>query len=127
MQGAKYFDRFKELGTAGWTLRGASLLLEVLPKEELKSRGGIILGAAKDTHKATSEDFRRPLGIVLATGTECTEIKVGDVVLMPFSPLYLSEFPGIGEYTQNTIALTNESDILMVFTDLEKVKEVLSK
>lgn len=122
----KYKKVFDALSNEpGLLLRGQAVLVEVLPKKELKTKGGLILGTV-DTHRATSEDFRRPLGLVLRVGddVDADNVMVGDVVLMPFNPLYLSEFPGIQEYTQNGLALINESDVIVKFTGLEALEKI---
>lgn len=136
---SKYFDRFQrllspEFSSAAPRLRGATLLVEVLPKEEIKTSGGIILGQSNDTHKGTADDHRRNLGLVIAVGEgyaggEPCELKVGQLILMPYQPLYLSEFPGLKDYTANTLALVNEGDVLVVYESsaaYAKAKEVLN-
>lgn len=108
-------------------IKGATLVVECLPKKELKTAGGIILGAVDKTHRGTAEDMRRGLAIILACGEgygspdePCT-LKPGQVVMLPYSPLYLSEWPGIQGYTANTIALINESDVLIVYDDFDHI------
>ena len=128
----KYAAAFKRLAANPSLYKpdGNTLLVEVLPKQELKSKGGIILGKA-DTHKATSEDFRRDLGLVLLRGAEVDSgaPEEGELILMPFNPLYLSEFPGLNEYTQGTLALVDASSVLFRYPNAEsfnKAKELLN-
>lgn len=124
---SKYFEIFSRLRdnkrAERCRLRGPILLVEVLPKEELRTTGGLIIGRV-DTHRATAEDSRRALGIVLMTGngydneTPC-ELDPGMLVMLPTNPLYLSEFPGLSDYTANTLALVNEADILITYESIE--------
>jgi hypothetical protein len=125
---SKYLALFKAQNDAKVlpNIKGATLVVECLPKKELKSAGGIILGAVDKTHRGTLEDNRRGLAIILAVGEgyssdePCT-LKPGQVVMLPFSPLYLSEWPGIAGSTMNTIALINESDVLIVYDSLDAI------
>lgn len=111
------------------TILGATLLVECLPKQEMKTAGGIILGAVDKTHRGTAEEYRRGLAVILAVGEgyssdePCT-LKPGQIILLPYSPLYLSEFYGIKGYTSNTIALVNESDVLVYYRDFEHLAAI---
>ncbi len=112
-------------------IRGATLIVECLPKQELKSAGGIILGKVDGTHRGSAEDTRRGLAIILACGAgyssdEPCELKPGQIVLLPYSPLYLSELPGIKGYTANTVALINESDVLVYYESFEQLERIES-
>lgn len=122
---SKYAAKFTRLSSEGKNLfrfAGPHLLVEVLPKPEIKSRGGIVL-TNNVSQKAQASDFQRALGLVLMRGEGYTDgsimdIQVGEVVLMPYSPLYLSDFPGLAEYTQNTLAIISESDVLFSYKTL---------
>jgi len=127
----KQFDRLSK--TTLFKLRGPTLLVEVLPKEEIKTSGGIYIGKTA-TQRATAEDFRRGLGIVLLQGEgytdgSCMDITKGMIVQLPYNPMYLSEFPGLVDYTQNTLALINEGDVLFAYksyADYVTAKELLA-
>ena len=130
----KYKDRFDKIkDTDLYILRGATMLVEVLPKEELKTSGGIII-AKGEMQRATADDFRRGVGVVLMVGDGYTdgsemEIKEGMVILLPFNPMYLSEFPGLTDYTQNSLAIVNEGDVLFAYKSLDdynKAKELMN-
>jgi co-chaperonin GroES (HSP10) len=123
---SKYLKEFQVLRETGLMpkVRGECMVVECLPKQEMKTAGGIILGAVDKTHRGTAEDTRRGLAIIVAIGEAVTEFEVGQVVLLPYSPLYLSEFYGIKGYTQNTIALVNESDILVSYKSLSQLEEI---
>lgn len=127
------FDKLAATEPKLYTLRGATLLVELLPKEELTSKGGIIIGQASN-QRANAEEFRRGVGIVLlqgdgySDGTEM-DIKPGMVIMLPYNPMYLSEWPGLKGYTQNSLALVNEGDVLFAYKsykDFLKAKEVFS-
>lgn len=125
---SKYTNIFEAQRQAGVlpSIKGATLVVECLPKAELKSSGGIIFATVDKTHRGTVEDTRRGLAVILAVGEgyssdePCT-LKPGQVVMLPFSPLFLSEWPGVQGYTSNTIALINESDVLIVYDSIEAI------
>lgn len=132
---SKYLKAFEAAREAGVlpNFRGAILLVECLPKQELTRASGIIMGVTDKTHRGTAEDTRRALGIVLAVGegygdgTPCAR-KPGDLVVLPYSPWYLSEFPGINHYISDMFAVVNESDTLIdydSFDHLELFKSVM--
>lgn len=126
---SKYAEKFKRLSQEGKDLYrfiGPTILVEVLPKQELKTKGGLIMGVS-DSHKATAQDFRRQLGLVILVGEGYADaemdVNVGNVVLLPANPIFLSEFPGLVDYTQNTLALVDEKSILFCYKDLDAYKK----
>lgn len=130
---SKYLARFQKLGEVkkdiGFRLNGSRLLVEILPAKEIKTASGLVL-SSPDTYKATADSYRALLGIVLMTGEgyvddEGTDVpmetKVGQlVVLNEFGLKYYSQFPGIADYTKNTVAMTSESEIQMSFDTIEE-------
>lgn len=126
---SKYADKFKRLTQEGKDLYrfiGPTILVEVLPKQELKTKGGLIMGVS-DSHKATAQDFRRALGVVIMVGegysNDKMDVEVGNVVLLPANPIFLSEFPGLLDYTQNTLALVDEQSILFCYKNIDAYKK----
>ena len=126
---SKYIQAFEAQRLAGAlpTIKGATLVVEILPKKELKTAGGIILSDVSKTHRGTAEDTRRGLALILAVGEgyspdEPCSLKPGQIVMLPYSPLYLSEWAGIEGYTANSIALINESDVLIVYDNFEHIE-----
>ena len=129
----KYLESFKKLQTEEakqlFRLQGARVLIEVLPAREIKTASGIILSAPKDHVKVTAESQQHLLGIVLLTGAGYVDsennpipmdVEVGNIVMINELGLkYFSTFPGIANYTKNTLALTSESDIQMIFPNQE--------
>jgi len=104
-------------------------LIEVLPPKEIKTASGIVLSAPRDHVKSTAESQQHLLGIVLLTGAGYVDsdnnpipldVEVGNIVMINELGLrYFSTFPGINNYTKNTLALTSENDIQMVFPNME--------
>jgi co-chaperonin GroES (HSP10) len=134
---SKYLNRFKNV-EGKFKLNGSRLLVEVLPKREIKSAGGLVL-SSPETHKATADSYRAVLATVLMLGEGYInddnedvpmETKVGDIILInEFGMRYYSEFPGLTEYTRNTLAVTNESEIQLRFkgiSDYEKFEALLN-
>jgi len=126
----KYLERFKKLTKEQLPLRGSRLIVEVLPKEEIKTKGGLIVHADVNSVKTTTDQNRPTLAVVLATGSGYYDDETGDDVAMdvPVGAVclisqmglkYYSHFPGISEYTGETIALTRESEIHMYWPNLE--------
>lgn len=134
---SKYLEKFKRLQTEEaqslYRLQGARVLLEVLPQKEIKTASGIILSAPKDHVKVTAESFQPQLAIVLLIGAGYVDsdnnpidmdVKVGNIVMVNELGLrYFSTFPGIVDYTKNTLALTSESEIQMIFENMEKFEQ----
>lgn len=118
---SKYLARFQKFTQEELPLRGNRLLVEVLPKEEIKSAGGLIIHTSAHDHKTATEENRPKLAIVLACGTGYVEedgtevemdIQPGAVVLLsPMGLRYYSHFPGIPEFTGETIAMTRDSEV----------------
>lgn len=122
---AKAFSRIE--GLIG--LRSDTILVEVLPRQEVRTAGGIIVGKA-DMFRATSEDRRRNLALVLLTGVDVKEVRPGQLIMLPFNPLYLSEFPGLEDHTADTLAMLPESDVILKYDSVDvylKTKELLNQ
>lgn len=128
---SKYLARFQKAG-GKLPLRGNRLLVEVMPKEELKSAGGLILNAPTSDHRSKLEQERAKLAVVVAIGNGYfdgeedvpLDIKPGAVVLISELGLkYYSEFPGIAEYTGETLALTRDTEVHAAWDSLEAYQE----
>ncbi len=134
-----YLGRFSKLAEGQLPLRGNRLLVEVLPKAEIKSKGGLILQSSMKDHKTTTEMNRAKLAIVLVSGNGYydeeggadvpLDIRPGSVIMVSEMGLkYYSEFPGITEYTGEILALTRDSEIHAALSSIEeyaKYQEVL--
>lgn len=127
----KYLERFKKLENVDqsvFRLNGARILLEMLPQKEIKTASGLVLSAPKDLSKFSADSQRAALGVVLLTGSGYldndgnpidVDVKVGNVVLVnDLAMRSYSSFPGIEDYVNNSIAMTSEADIQMVFPDM---------
>ncbi len=118
---SKYKKQFANLieTNSSPQLRGAAVLVEVLPKPELKTSGGIILADASKLQRGTTvEENRYEMGLVLMTGSDVSdEIKPGNIVLLPKAPMFLSEFPGLLGFTKNTLALIDDDAIVIKYED----------
>jgi co-chaperonin GroES (HSP10) len=136
-----YLERFKRLKESGalFHLHGNRLIVEVLPKEELK-KGSLIIASDMKNLKSSTEENRAQLAVVLAVGNgyfdeatgkvEALPYEQGEVILVsPFGLKYYSQFPGIVDFTDQKIALTRESEIHMSWNDFkafEKYKAALN-
>lgn len=139
---SKYLARFARLkseGAAFFTLPGNRMLVEILPKEELKTRGGLIMATDMRDHRNHTEENRAIVGIVVLNGsgyvdddgnTVEIEYTEGSVVLLSSLGIrYYSQFPGLTEYTESSLGMTRDSEVQMSFPSLEafeKAKELLN-
>lgn len=126
---SKYLSQFDRVKN-DYKLQGNRLLVEQLPKEEIKSAGGLILAATQSDHRSTLDQNRACLAIVLAVGKgyyseETGEdvaigIEVGNIVLISTYGLRsYSTFPGVVDYVHDTVALIRDSDVTQVWTSFE--------
>lgn len=126
---SKYLARFAKLAEGQLPLRGNRLLVEVLPKAEIKSAGGLFINSNSSSHKSTTEMNRAKLAIVLVSGSGyydedgedvALDVLPGAVIMVSEMGLkYYSEFPGIAEYTGETLALTRDSEIHAAWPSIE--------
>lgn len=133
---SKYLANFKKLNEMkkdiGFRLNGGRLLVEILPKQEMRTAGGLIM-ASPDSYKGTAETQRALIGVVLLTGEGYvdidgkeipTEMQIGNIVVLnEFGVKYYSSFPGVENFTRNTLAMTSESEVQMSFDSLEEFKK----
>jgi hypothetical protein len=122
---AIYLEQFRKVAASGTqpVLVGSRLIVEVLPKEELKSRGGLFLAGSANVRDNAVDKNRRTLAVVLQVGQGDTETsmisEVGNVVMLPpEAMIYYNEFPGLVSFTAETLALTKEEFIQMRWPSL---------
>jgi len=123
------FNRVKNEAPNTYRLNGARILVEIIPKEEIKSAGGLVLAAPRELVQGSVENMRGLLGIVILTGEGYygddgkavpLDVNSGAVVLLnEFATRVFSTFPGISEYSGNSIAITDESAIQMQWPTIE--------
>ena len=127
---SKYLETFKKVNSSPF--RGNRIIVEVLPKEELKM-GSIIISAPKDQIKGGAEHDRAELALVLMTGSGYTDdegndvpmdLEPGNVILVSkLAFKYYSEFPGLVDYTNNAIAMIRETEIHAKWDSLESYEQ----
>lgn len=122
-------------------LNGGRVVVEVLPKPELKTQGGLIMSAPSGyTKGSTFESQQGTLCTVLLVGSGYydTDGKGIDIDLVPgniilvndFGIKTLSVFPGLNDYTANSLAIIDESVVQMVWADMSifnSYSELLNK
>lgn len=130
---SKYLEQFKKLQNDEaqklFKLMGNRILVELLPAQEIKTAGGLILSAPANQVKLSAQSQQAVLAIVLMTGEGYVDndgkdvpmdVAVGNVVMLNDLGLRAySTFPGVSGYTQSTIALTSEGDVQMSFESIE--------
>lgn len=134
---SKYLERFKKLQLGDLPLRGNRLIIELLPKIEVKTKGGLVLATSLNDHRTTTNENQADVAIVLAVGEGYygddgepvpLDIKVGNVILLTrFGIRAYSTFPGLSEYTADTIALCREADVHAAWPSIEAFKEYVDK
>ncbi len=134
---SKYFKQFENLNReypGMMTLKGDNVLVERLPRIEMKTKSGLIIGTAT-TYKNTVADTLTDFGLVLMVGpgqlfedgSTCPcDAKPGDIVLLPQSTYWYGAFGHIAEYDAYSIGRLRDGQIPMWFTDYKKVFEVLN-
>lgn len=138
----KEFAILRELGEDVFVLRGSTLLVEVLPDEELKTKGGLVIATDMNQIKGNSvNQHKLQVGRVLmcgqgyweeTEGSEGTytplEVKPGAIVVLPqFSTSFLSMFPGIQRPTGNRIGMVKMSEILAYYPSSEAYQTAKQK
>lgn len=129
---SKYLEQFKRLENNKelYRLNGGRVLIEVLPRPEVKSSGGIVLAAPTNFAKgATFETQTGTVGIVLLTGEGYVDsdgtpydidLKPGNVVMVnDFGIKTLSIFPGLEQYTAQSLAVIDETTVQMTWPSIE--------
>jgi co-chaperonin GroES (HSP10) len=123
----KEFGILRELGEKVFKLRGSTMIVELIPDQELKTKGGIIIATDSDQRKGNSvEHHKLAVGRVLMTGEgywneemesyEPLEVNIGAVVVLPqFSTQFISMFPAITRPTGNKICLVKYDQILAYY------------
>jgi co-chaperonin GroES (HSP10) len=121
------FNRLAELGSSTFVLRGSALIVEILPDEEIKTRGGIVIATdSRHTGGNSVEAHKLKVGRVLMSGLGYwdeekkdyipLDVKPGAVVILPqYSTQFISTFPGIQRPTGNRLAIIKESDLLAYY------------
>lgn len=131
-----YLEKFKRLQDHKdlYQLCGDRLLVEILPKEELKSEGGLIIATADNYRTATKEN-QAILGVVLLVGEGYYDeasgkdsplnAKVGNIVLLSGMGIrHYSTFPGVNGYVPNTIGITRDSECHLIIPDFERYESL---
>ena len=116
-------------------LKGNIMLIERLPKVDMKTKSGIIIPNSVKGYRDTHADMVTDFGLVLMTGPGDVlddgtraemETRVGDVILLPNSVYWYSTFGALADYEANTIGIVRDSQVLMNFRDYIKAFEVLN-
>lgn len=115
----KYLAHFERLKDK-FVLNGNRILVEILPKEEMKTQGGIVIASDLSGYKTQTEDKRPLMAMIVCCGDAVDEQwKPGMVCWITKHPTFYSEFPGIGA-TENKLALITDdpNDIHMSWENL---------
>ena len=133
---APFFDRVRESKDKhNFKLTGNRLLVEVLPPEEMKTSGGIVIATDLSGYKTSTQENRPLIAQILYVGThywdqEAGELKEGaqyspgQIVWITKHPVFLSEFPGLGSTEQKLAFITDDpSDVHAVWPSMDAYNE----
>jgi hypothetical protein len=144
----KDFEILRELGPQTFVLRGSTLLVEILPKEDIKTASGLIIATPKDHIKGGSvtahaveigrvlmsgqgywdEDANPELAGKHREGYLPLECQPGAIVVLPqYSITLMSHFPAIQRPTENKIAMVKMDQVLMYFPSVEAYETAKAK
>lgn len=138
----KEFETLRELGQSTFVLRGSTMIVELLPREEIKTSGGIIIASDSNQRLNSVENHRVDVARVLMTGPgyyveedsensggyEPLEIGPGAIILLPqYSAQLLSHFPGIARPTKDKLALVKFDQVLAYYPSEEAYELAKSK
>jgi co-chaperonin GroES (HSP10) len=132
------FSKLTETAKNSYTLVGDTLLVEEMPKEEVKTKSGIVLSSG--TSKVSQMDgleANRPIFCrVLAVGegyfndkneTIPLDTKVGDIILVgKLSVRWLSYFGPIVSTAESQLGMVSESEIRFKFNGIEGYRHAYS-
>ena len=133
MEFKKEFDVLREKADL-FKLRGSTLVVELLPEPEIKTKGGLIISAPSDQVRGNTNDNKLQAGVVLMAGEGYydadsntytpTDIQPGAVIILPqYSAQTISKFPGISRPTQSKIVLVKEDSVLAYYTSREAFEQ----
>lgn len=146
---SKYFKRFMKLQEPvgqdldgeplyedSLVLKGDMLIVERLPKIELKTKSGLILPHDVKTYRDTMADRVTDFGMVLMAGPGHVfddgtrapmDCKAGDVILLPGNVTWYSAFGTMADYEPFSIGLVRDAQVMMQFNDYVKAFEILNE
>lgn len=143
---ATEFNKLKELGESTFVLRGSTLIVEILPAEEIKTAGGLIMAAPSDhvrgnsiaAHKVDvarvlmcgqgydeeadflTTDSRGGIDTIPVPVKIELEVKPGAIILLPqYAAQLLSHFPGISRPTSNRLAMVKMDQVMAYYPSEE--------
>lgn len=132
----KEFAILREQAGEAFTLRGSSMIVEIMEDEELKTKGGIIMATDSNQVRGNSiNQHRLTTARVLMCGQgyfnedtdtyEPLEVEPGAIVIVSqISPQFISQFPGISRPTANKLALLKYADVLALYPSAEAYESV---
>lgn len=137
LKASRYLERFRRLSDelpGHMILKGDMMLVEKLPPLEMKTKGGLIIGTAS-THRDTARDTLTEFGVVLAAGPgqifedgslQEPDSKPGDVILLPGTVTWYSQFGHIQGYDPYSIGRIRDAQVPLWFKDYQKVFDILN-
>lgn len=141
MMESKFLEKFKRVAALPpntFKLNGFKMFIEILNSsdEPVKTAGGLYIAETKSL-RADLRLQKPIIAMVLQCGEGYYEEKAPDdikVVPVSYKPgnivmiadagiRYYSVFPGLGQFTENRLGMTLESEVQMSWPDLESYKK----
>jgi co-chaperonin GroES (HSP10) len=117
-----FFNKLRSVLPGFYQLFGSRILVEVLPEEELKTAGGLIV-AKSSSHRTDTEENKFTAAVVIAVGRGYFDDETGDDVPLDVKPGQVIEVVRTGlrrysthpilgsQYTSGELAILNESHV----------------
>lgn len=133
------FKSLKEKAPESYTLRGSSILVEILRDEEIKTESGIVIAQDSKQVRGSIDEHRLKVGRVLLVGegyydesgdTVPLDTAEDDIVILPkYSLSEISVWPGLHGTVNGRLAVIKEDAILFKYNGEEgynAAKEILN-
>lgn len=127
----------ERIKSCGFQLRGSAILAELLPEQELKTKGGLIIATDSDQRKGNSVNAHKlEIAVVLDTGPgdydpdtrsyDPLDIKPGNVLILnQYAHQPVSKLPGITIPLSNKLVLVPPTGVLAIYPDMAAYQKAL--
>lgn len=135
----KEFSALRAMGSESFVLRGSSIIVEILPDEEIKTASGLIIASdLKHVKGDSAQAHKLQVARVLMTGPgywdadtesyEAIDVKPGAIVILPqYGTSYISVFPGIQRPTSNKLGFIKMDQVMAYYPSEEVFEQVKAK
>lgn len=118
-------------------IRGSTLLVEILPDQEIKTSGGLVMATDARHVRGSLEEHKLRVGYVIAVGEGYTmedgvtlplDVQPGSIVFLPkYAVSPISVFPGLNKLTEERVAMIKEDQVLAFYPSVELYEEAVRR